>query len=66
MLDALAGWKTYLIFAATLVLAVGSKLGWADADSVAVQYALDLLTNPVVLSILALIMRKVTDGPASV
>ncbi|MFQ5591253.1 MAG: hypothetical protein ACE5HE_08835 [Phycisphaerae bacterium] len=68
MFESLKGWKTYLVFAATLVLALAKAWGWGGLDAGAettIAQIVDLLTHPVVMSILALILRKITDGPAA-
>ncbi len=64
-MDFLAGWKTYLVFGATLILAIATKLGWAPADAGAVGQWVDFLTGPIFLSIVGLLLRKVTNGPAA-
>ena len=66
MSEALKGWKTYIVFAATLVLAIAAKLGWAPADAGQVGQLVDFLTGPIFLSIIGIILRKITTGPAAV
>lgn len=66
MLEALAGWKTYLVFGATLILAIGAKLGWAPADAGQVGQLVEFLTGPIFLSIIGLILRKISTGPAAI
>jgi hypothetical protein len=65
MLDALKGWKTYLVFGATLILAVAAKLGWAPADETTVGAWVTFLTDPVFLGLIGLVLRKVSTGPAA-
>lgn len=65
-MDFLAGWKTYLVFGATLILAVAAKLGWAPADAGQVAQLVDFLTGPIFLSIIGIILRKITTEPAAV
>ncbi len=65
-MDFLSGWKTYLVFGATLILALAGKWGWAGADAGAVGQWVDFLTGPIFMSIVGLLLRKVTTGPAAV
>lgn len=65
-MDYLKGWKTYLVFGATLVLALADRLGWAPADAGAVGTWVDFLTGPIFLSIVGLLLRKITTSPPAV
>lgn len=65
-MEFLKGWKTYLVFGATLILAIAAKLGWAAADAGAVGQWVDFLTGPIFLSIVGLLLRKVSTGPAAI
>lgn len=65
-MDSLKGWKTYLVFGATTVIAVAAKLGWAPADDAAVGALVTFLTDPVFLGIIGLLLRKVTKAPAAI
>lgn len=62
----LKGWKTYLVFGATLVLAVATKLGWEPADAGLVGQWVEFLTGPIFLSLVGLVLRKVTTTPPAV
>ena len=63
------GWKTYLVFGSTLILAIAASFGWADltdAHKTVIDQIVEFLNDPIVLSAIGLVMRKVTKGPAAV
>lgn len=66
MSEFLTGWKTYLVFGSTLILALAARLGWAPADAGAVATWVDFLTGPIFLSIVGLLLRKITSAPPAI
>lgn len=59
MLETLKGWKTYIVFLVVLLNGVLAQFGWGLELPDAWQGAASIL-----LSILALFMRTISDGPA--
>lgn len=67
LLESLKGWRTYLVFGGTLILALAARLGWGpltETEQGQVTQIVDFLTDPVFLSLIALALRKITTGPA--
>lgn len=64
-MKSLEGWRTYLVFGATCIVAVAAKLNWTPADSTLVGQVVDFVTGPIFLSVVGLIMRKISTGPAA-
>jgi len=69
MLASLKGYRTYLVFAAALIVALAESFGVSPSPGQAtvigqvVDLVETLATSPVVLAVLALIMRSITTTP---